>query len=327
MTLDPIGTDLKYYSKFKNPELKRAVCVAEEMLIRKDLKYTLSALRKRYEGDARDHEHWDRLTERLPRLYPAGKLPEAPPVHMKEMRDGSVALKFAELEYGQPPSPLRGDEPWTRNDDKHWDIVKKRPIPGEKLGFLDVARKRKRHTSLCSSEDLPCKRSRFHQDAYDSKCYDGEQPLQRPFDDFNNQAASISTRKTTKGKKAAGLGVKVSLAPSTVEKRTAYNDNVSDVDDVAADGDLDTPIASTKSNLKRTASAATKPIKSVLCRPIVGVIAPLAMKAKKISSSKVHRLSPTTTTVRLTTTRTSHRKTQHVDPTYEDSPSSSPTTP
>lgn len=328
MTLDPIGTDLKYYSKFKDPELKRAICVAEEMLIRKDLKCTLSALRKRYKGDARDHEHWDRLTERLPRLYPAGKLPEAPPVHVKEMQDGSVAWKIAELEYGQPPSLLRGDKPWTRNDDKYWDIVREHPISGEKLGLLDdVARKRKRRTSLCSSEDLPCKRSRFHQDAYDSKCYDGEQPLQRPFDDFNDQAASISTRKTTKVKKAAGLGVKVPFAPSTVEKSTAYNDNVGDVDDVAADGDLDTPIASTKPNLKRTTSAAAKPIKSVLCRPAVEVMAPPAMKAKKKSSSKVHRLSPTTTTVRLTTTRTGHRKTQHIDPTHEDSPSPSPTAP
>jgi len=327
-TLGPISTDLKYYSKFKDPKLERAICVAEEMLIRKGLKYTLGALRKRYEADAGDHEHWDRLTERLPRLYPAGKLPEAPPVHVKEMQDGSVALKIAELGYGQPPSPLRGDEPWTRNDDKYWDIVRKRPIPDEKLGFLDdVARKRKRRTSLCSSEDLPCKRLRFHQDAYDSKCYDGEQPLQRPFDDFDHQAASISTRKTTKGKKAAELGVKVSFASSTVEKRTEYNDNVGDVDDVAADGDLDTPIASTKSNLKRTTSAAPKPIKSVLCRPTVEVMAPPAMKVKKISSSKVHRLSPTTTIVRLTTTRAGHRKTQHIDPTREYSHSPSPTTP
>ncbi|OCL00812.1 uncharacterized protein K441DRAFT_691749 [Cenococcum geophilum 1.58] len=327
-TLGPISTDLKYYSKFKDPKLERAICVAEEMLIRKGLRYTLGALRKRYEADAGDHEHWDQLTERLLRLYPAGKLPEAPPVHVKEMRDGSVALKIAELENGQPPSPLRGDEPWTRNDDRYWDIVRKRPIPDEKLGFLnDVARKRKRRTSLCSSEDLPCKRLRFHQDAYDSKCYDGEQPLQRPFDDLNGQATSISTRKTTQGKKAAGLGVNVSFALSTVEKRTAYNDNVGDVDDVAADGDLDTPIASTKSNTKRTTSAAANPIKSVLCRPTVEVMAPPAMKAKKTSSSKVHRLSPTTTTVRSTTTRTGHRKTQHIDPTHEDSPSPSPTTP
>lgn len=412
-TLGPVSTDLKYYSKFKDPELERAICVAEEMLIRKGLKYTLGALRQRYEADAGDYEHWDRLTERLPRLYPAGKLPKAPPVHMKEMRDGSVALKIAELEYGQPPSPLRGDEPWTRNDDKYWDIVRKRPIPDEKLGFLDdVSRKRKRRTSLCSSEDLPCKRPRFHQDAYDSKCYNGERPLKRPFNDFNDyvdlltrsktrvafpdtysvragwnsrskasrvwgrnlyqgqrtlltqhtgalgarrnsepdwlhsmatpnakksslrrsfgsmdQAASISTRKTTKGKKAAGLGVKVSFAPNTVEKRTASNGNIGAIDDVAADGDLDTPIASTKPNLKRTTSAATKPIKRVLRHPIVEVMAPPARKAKKASSSKVHRLNPTTPTVRSTTTRTGRRKTQYVDPTYEDSLSPSPGTP
>ena len=194
--LSPISTDLKYYSKFKDPELERAICVAEEMLIRKGLKYTLGALRKRYEADAGDHEHWDQLTERLPRLYPAGKLPEAHPVHAKEMRDGPVALKIAELEYGQPPSPLRGDEPWTRNDDKYWDIVRKRLIPDEKLGSLDdVARKCKRRTSLSSSEDLPCKRPRFHQDAYDSKRYDGEQPL-RPFDDFNDYVDLLTRSKT-----------------------------------------------------------------------------------------------------------------------------------
>lgn len=141
-----------------------------------------------------------------------------------------------------------------------------------------------------------------------------------------DQITSISTRKTTKGKKAAGLRVRVSFAPDIVEKRTAYNDNVGAVDDVAADGDLDTPIASTKSSLKRTTSAAAKPIKRVLRRPIVEVKAPPAMKAKK-TYSKVHRLSPATTTVRSTTTRTGRRKTQHIDPTYEDSPFPSPSTP
>ena len=113
------------------------------------------------------------------------------------MRGESVALKIAELEHGQPPSPLRGDEPWTRNDDKYWGIATKRPVPDEKLGFLDdAARKRKRRTSLCSSEDPPCKRTRFHQDAYDSKCYDSEQPLQRPFDDFNDYIDLLTRSKT-----------------------------------------------------------------------------------------------------------------------------------
>ena len=149
--------------------------------------------------------------------------------------------------------------------------------------------------------------------------------LRRSFGSID-QATSISTRKTTKGKKAAGLGVKVSFAPNTVEERTAYNDNVGAVDDVAADGDLDTPIAFTKSNLKRTTSAAATPTKRVLRRHIVEVMALPAMKAKK-TSSKVHRLSPTTTTVRSTTTRTGRRKTQHIDPTYEDSPSHSPSMP
>lgn len=149
--------------------------------------------------------------------------------------------------------------------------------------------------------------------------------LRRSFGSID-QAASISTRKNTKGKKAAGLGVKVSFAPNTVEERIAYNDNVGAVDDVAADGDLDTPIASTKSNLKRTTSAAAKPLKRVLHRPIAEVMALPAMEAKK-TSSKDHRLSPTTTTVRSTTTRTGRRKTQYIDPTYEDSPSLSPSTP
>ena len=149
--------------------------------------------------------------------------------------------------------------------------------------------------------------------------------LRRSFSSMD-QAASISTRKTTKGKKAPGLGVKVSFAPNTAEKRTVYNDNVGAVDDVAADGDLDTPIASTKSNLKRTTPAAAKPIKRVLRRPIVEVMAPPAMKAQK-TSSKAHRLGPTATTVRSTTTRTACRKTQHIDPTYEDSPSPSLSTP
>jgi hypothetical protein len=63
--------------------------------------------------------------------------------------------------------------------------------------------------------------------------------LRRSFDSID-QAASVSTRKTTKGKKVAGLGVKVSFAPNTVEKRTAYNGNVGAVDNVAAYGYLDT---------------------------------------------------------------------------------------
>ncbi|OCL03963.1 hypothetical protein AOQ84DRAFT_133346 [Glonium stellatum] len=408
-TLNPLSTDLKDYSGFKDPELERAICMAEELLIKKGLKYTLEALRDRYDADEGDHENWGRLTESLPRLYPAGKLPEAPPVHLKEIPDESIALKIAKLEYGRPPLPLRGDEPWTRNDDKYWDIVRKPPILDEKLEFLDdAARKRKRSTSSPGSEGLPRKRARFHESSYESKHHNSEQFLQRPFDDFNDHVnlltrsknpmafldtyagkpSGISRTKATyassrrpyqsikarstqraramrarrnsepdwlystaglsaknsslrrsfgsmdqgatnsicnpiKGKKAAGLGVKVSFAPNTVEKRTAYNDKIEAVD-VAADGDLDTPIISTRLNLQRTAPAAKNPPKRRYHDPKVEVPILTGVRAK---SSKVSKISTVNPRVSSSSTKSSRRKTRAVDPTYKDLPTPSSCTP
>ncbi|KAF2727390.1 hypothetical protein EJ04DRAFT_138172 [Polyplosphaeria fusca] len=70
--------------------------------------------------------HWEYLIDNLPTLYPSGKLPDAPPVHIGEVPTSSLAEKIAAidaLDSGQPFSPINGDEPWTRDDDAFWDIV------------------------------------------------------------------------------------------------------------------------------------------------------------------------------------------------------------
>jgi hypothetical protein len=86
-------------------------------------------------------EQWLYLTKHMPKLYPSGKLPGVPPV-LRELDEEqelprSLAEKFACVEVGgpeRPVSPVRGDEPWTGNDDEYWDVVDR---PGRRGSSAD----------------------------------------------------------------------------------------------------------------------------------------------------------------------------------------------
>ncbi|KAJ4374307.1 hypothetical protein N0V83_003048 [Neocucurbitaria cava] len=69
---------------------------------------------------------WESFAGVLPWLYPSGQMPAAPPVDAHGRHQ--MAMKLAMIDTVDedertPFSPLRGDEPWTRNDDKFFDTV------------------------------------------------------------------------------------------------------------------------------------------------------------------------------------------------------------
>ena len=64
---------------------------------------------------------WNVFTRQLPRLYPSGVLPGAPPV---EPTPGMcVAENLTALLFTRVFVPLTGQECWTRRDDDYWEIV------------------------------------------------------------------------------------------------------------------------------------------------------------------------------------------------------------
>lgn len=72
--------------------------------------------------------HWSLLTKNLPRVYPSGTLPGAPPVLklQKVPAIRSVSEKMAAIQVPhetRPVSPIRGDEAWTREDERYWQVT------------------------------------------------------------------------------------------------------------------------------------------------------------------------------------------------------------
>ncbi|OCK79042.1 hypothetical protein K432DRAFT_78879 [Lepidopterella palustris CBS 459.81] len=201
-----LDLNLRRYSYAENPELERAICSAERLLNKGGLKCALDWLKK--DGPKYGHGgHCELLTEKLPFIYPSGKLPAAPPVH----EDGailpkSVAWKIASLKHPNPDelvSPLRGDEPWTRNDDEYWIVVDRDKNKDEavtvdtqeglaavpELDFLSqVGAKRKQTSSSSPTMFRPPKHERMDGEEYHLNDggpvhSGGAETLQRGFDD------------------------------------------------------------------------------------------------------------------------------------------------
>ncbi|KAF1841540.1 uncharacterized protein K460DRAFT_169033 [Cucurbitaria berberidis CBS 394.84] len=113
----------------------------EHELYSHGLAATLGKYRTKWAANRKLHT-WKIFAHALPGLYPSGQIPDAPPV---ETHAGTnVAIKLAMIdslgEDGKTPlSPLKGHEPWTRDDDKFWDVVE-----------VDVE-----ETEMMAEEDIP----------------------------------------------------------------------------------------------------------------------------------------------------------------------------
>ncbi|KAF2110350.1 hypothetical protein BDV96DRAFT_200759 [Lophiotrema nucula] len=80
---------------------------------------------------------WEYLIDKMPKLFPSGKLPDNPPVHVNQV-PRSLAEKIAAIEVPHPErpvSPIRGDEPWTRNDNEYWEAVN---VAGKQIQEEDI---------------------------------------------------------------------------------------------------------------------------------------------------------------------------------------------
>ena len=94
----------------------------EHDLYTNGLAATLSAYRTKWLANGKE-EAWKAFGCALPLLYPSGQLPSVPPV--QATGSVSIAMKIASIDTCEKAllPPLRGDEPWTCDDDTFWDIV------------------------------------------------------------------------------------------------------------------------------------------------------------------------------------------------------------
>jgi hypothetical protein len=110
----------------KTPKYDAAVGRIERQLVLHGFDTTLRSYRKHWLDNGKE-QHYFLLVENMPKLYPSAKLPETPPVHQNQRRlPRSLAEKMASVQApsrDRPLSPIRGDEPWTRDDDKYWDVA------------------------------------------------------------------------------------------------------------------------------------------------------------------------------------------------------------
>jgi hypothetical protein len=97
------------------------------------LEYGLAATLAKYQAkwvDLGKAHAWNTFARALPTLYPSGQMPSAPPV---EAASGAkLAVKLAlidnlDSDRQLPLSPLNGNEAWTRDDDRFWDVVEVDP--------------------------------------------------------------------------------------------------------------------------------------------------------------------------------------------------------
>ncbi|RYO07088.1 hypothetical protein AA0121_g11805 [Alternaria tenuissima] len=102
-----------------------AITRAEYHLYTYGLSSTLSTYRARWLAKGKA-THWKTFAANLPTLWPSGNIPDVPPL---ESRPGAcLALKIAAIDASSAGgkttfSPLMGEEAWTGNDDKLWEVV------------------------------------------------------------------------------------------------------------------------------------------------------------------------------------------------------------
>ncbi|KAF2264462.1 hypothetical protein CC78DRAFT_580536 [Lojkania enalia] len=115
----------------KTSKFKTALWSIETELFQHGLSYVLYKYRDQWIADGKAGR-WEYFIGNLPSLYPSGKLPENPPV-IAQYVPKSLAEKIAAIEVpivDRPVSPIKGDEPWTRDDNAYWDIV---DVPSEEI--------------------------------------------------------------------------------------------------------------------------------------------------------------------------------------------------
>jgi hypothetical protein len=103
--------------------LSTIVSRIENELYTHGLSTTLTIYRTKWVANGKSNV-WKAFSRALPLLYPSGQLPIAPPVKAEGVV--SIAVKLASIEtIGEKTLlyPLKGDEPWTRDDDELWEVV------------------------------------------------------------------------------------------------------------------------------------------------------------------------------------------------------------
>ena len=106
-----------------SPNPATTIAHIEYELLTAGLSATLSKYRTKWLASGKEHA-WKVFGRALPLLYPSGQLPMVPPVGAEG--EVSIAMKLASIETVGDKTllpPLRGDEPWMRNDDEWWDVV------------------------------------------------------------------------------------------------------------------------------------------------------------------------------------------------------------
>ncbi|PSN63285.1 hypothetical protein BS50DRAFT_109131 [Corynespora cassiicola Philippines] len=109
-------------------KFKAALWNFERELFQDGLAATIFKHRSDWLASGKEDE-WRLFIKNLPELYPSGNLPSVPPVQPHNAVR-SLAEKLAAIEVphpNRPVTPLRGNEPWTRDDDAYWDIIEKEP--------------------------------------------------------------------------------------------------------------------------------------------------------------------------------------------------------
>lgn len=92
----------------------------EDNLITRGLSATLSRYRAVATSIGKERA-WNAFMRKLPKLYPSGAVPNAPPA--RAMQGMCVAEKIANLLSGRVFLPFTGAERWTRDDDAMWEVV------------------------------------------------------------------------------------------------------------------------------------------------------------------------------------------------------------
>ncbi|KAF1958563.1 hypothetical protein CC80DRAFT_407611, partial [Byssothecium circinans] len=108
----------------KTSKYKTALWAFEKDFYNKGWPTVSKEARERWIAEGKTAE-WSRLIRNLPKLYPAGNLPTAPPINPPP-EIASLAEKFAAIEVPndtRPIQPIIGDEPWTRDDQAYWKVV------------------------------------------------------------------------------------------------------------------------------------------------------------------------------------------------------------
>ncbi|KAF2132001.1 hypothetical protein P153DRAFT_182793 [Dothidotthia symphoricarpi CBS 119687] len=95
----------------------------EHELYANGLQVTIFKYRQRWLASGK-FQAWKSFGRALPTLYPSGRMPDAPPVHSISTMSIAQKIAISEALQGDGQSnPIRGDEPWTRNDDELWDVI------------------------------------------------------------------------------------------------------------------------------------------------------------------------------------------------------------